>query len=185
VMTLGFHFNFTNHFETPFSDEIRAIAPQTNSLVPPDATWEVWQLTTNAPSTRLGLFQAPFSSLFTGQYPSRVPPPNNSWPINTMRSNNIALVLPNDWTNETQLAQVKYAIAIDDEYQLYLNHSTNFIDSTNHFPFGVAIWPGLKSFEDVAPGLLHGGTNIISVVTGDLGDFDYFSMVVTTNGCGQ
>jgi hypothetical protein len=48
-----------------------------------------------------------------------------------------------------------------------------------------AIWVPYQSFDDVAPGLLHYGTNSLRVVITDEGDINYFSMIVSTNACGQ
>ena len=154
-----------------------------------DLQWDVWDLTdTNSLPKWLRKKQAPFSSLYPGAYSSSVLMPNTYWPIETngipsVWSNNIAFVVPANLTNQTQLAMVKYTIAIDNNYWLYLNHSTNFIDYTNHE--NVAVWTPLRSFTSMAPGLLHTGTNTLSVVIQDHGDIDYFSMVVTTNTCGQ
>jgi hypothetical protein len=76
------------------------------------------------------------------------------------------------------LSQVKYSIAIDNDYWLYLNNSTNYIDT---FTNSLAFWP---AFKTLAPGL-HYGTNQITVIIRDEGVINYFSMVVTTNTCGQ
>jgi hypothetical protein len=188
VATFEFSGNSTT-CESPFSNEIEAVVPSAYDLIAPDATWDVWDVTVaNQPPVWKGELRAPFSSQYPGQYPDLNPWPNTYWPaaageVYSMWSNNIALVLPADWTNQTQLAQVKYSIAIDNDYWLYLNHSTNCIDAIIHE--GDASWPAFKSFEDVAPGLLHGGTNLISVVIRDRESINYFSIVVTTNTCGQ
>jgi hypothetical protein len=81
------------------------------------------------------------------------------------------------------VSQVQYSIAIDNDYWLYLNHSTNYIDMINHD--GPTTWSAFKSFQSVSTNLLHYGTNDIGVVIRDRGDINYFSMVVTTNTCGQ
>lgn len=189
VVTFDFTWEYVT-YETPFSNEIRVVVPKTYDLIAADATWDVWNVSTNQPRAWLGNYQAPFSCLYPGQYYGNVtlPLPNSYWPtatngVDSMWSNNIALVIPSDWTNQTQLAQVRYSIAIDNDYWLYLNNATNYIDSTNRE--GYALWSPFQSFENVAPGLLHGGTNFLRVVIRDRGDIDYFSMVVTTNNCGQ
>jgi len=184
-------FEFGNNgstYESPFSNEIKAV-PYAYDLIAPDATWDVWDISTNRPKSWKGYLQAPFSSEYPSQYPDLNPWPNSYWPpatngVESIRSNNIALILPVNWTNQTQLAQVKYSIAIDNDYWLYLNHSTNYIDAAPSHE-GQAAWSAFQSFQTVAPGLLHGGTNYISVVIRDRSYINYFSMVVTTNTCGQ
>jgi hypothetical protein len=139
AVTFEFNYNSTI-YETLFSDEVQAVVPSTYDLIAPDATWDVWDISTNHPEIWLHQLSAPFSSDYPNPYsanPALRPLPNTYWPpavngVPSLWSNNIALVLPSDWTNQTQLAQVKYTIAIDNDYWLYLNHSPNFIDSTNH-----------------------------------------------------
>jgi hypothetical protein len=174
VATFEFQGNGTN-YESPRSDEVVATGKNPDDLIAPDATWAVWDVTTS-PRVWVGNLQAPFSSYGTNQYPGLYPLPNTYWPTMTTWSNNIVLVIP---TNIVDLSQVKYSIAIDNDYWLYLNNLTNYIDMTNHE--NNATW---ASFRTLAPGL-HQGTNNISVVIRDRGDMDYFSMVVTTNTCGQ
>jgi hypothetical protein len=64
-----------------------------------------------------------------------------------------------------------------------LNDSNAPIQSFNHE--GYAIWVPYQSFESVAPGLLHYGTNSLRVVITDQGGINYFSMIVSTNTCGM
>src|ERR1035438_7056820 len=164
-------------YESPRSNVVGDTGQNPNDLIAPDAIWDVWDVTTNQLRQWLGYLQAPFSNEYPYhvQYPDLYPLPNNDWPALTMRSNNIVLVVP---TN-VDLSQVKYSIAIDNDYWLYLNNSANYIAMTNHG--GNAVW---GSFKTLAPGLHH-GTNNLSVVIGDRGFITYFSMVVTTNTCGQ
>ena len=95
-------------------------------------------------------------------------------------SNYINMVIP---TNSVPLSQVTYSIAIDNDYALYLNNSNAPIQTFKHENY--AIWVPYQSFDDVAPGLLHYGTNSLRVVITDEGDINYFSMIVSTNACGQ
>jgi hypothetical protein len=163
-------------YESPRSNEIVATGQNPNDLIAPDAVWAVWDVTPNQPRVWKGDLQAPFSNEYPNQYSNLYPLPNTNWPAGTTWSNHIALVIP---TNIVDLAQVKYSIAIDNDYWLYLNNSTNYIDMTNHEDN--ATW---ASFKTLAPGL-HKGTNDIGVVIRDRGYITYFSMVVTTNTCGQ
>ena len=168
-------------YESPRSSEIAATG-QNPDLIAPDAIWDVTDVTTNHPPIHKGDLRAPFSSEYPNQYPDLHPLPNTYWPaasngVDSIWSNHIVLVIP---TNIVDLSQVKYSIAIDNDYWLYLNNSTNYIDAlTNHE--GDATWP---AFKTLAPGL-HQGTNNIGVVIRDRGEITYFSMVVTTNTCGQ
>jgi hypothetical protein len=176
-------FEFTDNngsgktYESPRSNKIVATGQYPNDLIAPDAIWNVWDISnTNRAPNHLGDLRAPFSSQYPSQYPDLNPWPNTYWPEGTTWSNHIVLIIP---TNIVDLSQVKYSIAIDNDYWLYLNNSTNYIDMTNHDNF--AAW---EPFKTLAPGL-HQGTNNISVVIRDRGDITYFSMVVTTNTCGQ
>ena len=167
-------------YESPRSSEIAATG-QNPDLIAPDAIWDVTDVTTNHPPIHKGDLRAPFSNVYPNQY-SNLPLPNTYWPaasngVDSIWSNHIVLVIP---TNIVDLSQVKYSIAIDNDYWLYLNNSTNYIDMTNHDYY--ATW---AAFKTLAPGVLHQGTNNIGVVIRDRGDVDYFSMVVTTNTCGQ
>jgi hypothetical protein len=169
----------TPAYESLYSNEIVATGHNPDNLIAPDAIWSVQDIATNRPPFHMGPLRAPFSYAYPNQYADIYPLPNNFWPLNTTWSNHIALYIP---TN-TVLSQVKYAIAVDSDYRLYLNHSTNYIDSLHHT--GNANWSSFKSFESVAPGLLHYGNNDIDVVIQAQSMTDYFSMVVTTNTCGR
>jgi hypothetical protein len=168
-------------YESPFSNEFVAAGQNPDDLLAPDAVWNVWELSTNHPVMSLGDLQTPFSSEYPGQYQNLYPLPSTYWPAMqyggepSTWSNSIALFIP---TNVV-LSQVKYSIAIDNDYWLYLNDPTNYIDATNHE--GWATW---LPFKTLAPGL-HYGTNNLTVVIRDRGLQDYFSMVITTNTCGQ
>ena len=169
-------------YESPFSNELVATGENPSDLIAADAIWDVYDVSTNHPVEHLGDLQAPFSCKYPDQYQDLNPWPNTYWPVETNNvpsiwSNNIALVIP---TNVV-LSLVKYSIAIDNDYWLYLNNlnATNYIDSTNHEYY--ASW---APFKTLAPGL-HYGTNNLTVVIRDRGDIDYFSLVVTTNTCGQ
>lgn len=163
--------------ESPLSNKIKASGQNLNPLIPADAIWSVVTNLDNPSSvTKL---QAPFSSEFTNQYPNLLPLPHTFWPVDTTWTNHITMFIP---SNSVPLAQVTYSIAIDNNYQLYLNNSNAPIESFNHE--GPATWSSFKAFEDVAPGLLHYGTNNIGVVIVDKGYINYFSMIVSTNACG-
>jgi hypothetical protein len=164
------------NYESPDSNKAAALAGDSDDLIPANAVWQV-VTDTNNPSSVTNL-QAPFSNYYTNQYETLYPLPNSYWPVGTTWSNHIVLYVP---TNVV-LSQVQYSIAIDNNYWLYLNNSSNYIDMTNHE--GPAVWSQLKSFESVATNVLHWGTNDIGVVIQDEGIENYFSMVVTTNTCG-
>jgi hypothetical protein len=163
-------------YESPASKAAGVLAQNSDDFIPANAFWNV--VTNLSNPTNVIRLQAPFSNQYPGQYPNLLPLPNTNWPSLTMWSNSITLYIP---TN-TDLSQVQYSIAIDNDYWLYLNNSPGPIDSTNHS--GFAAWPPLKSFNSVAPGVLHYGTNSLRVVIEDDAGIDYFSMVVTTNTCG-
>ena len=160
------------NYESPDSNKAATLG-YPNDLIPANAVWDVATNLSNP--TNVVKMQAPFSSTYPKQYQTLYPLPNTNWPINTTWTNHIAFYIP---TN-VGLSQVKYSIAIDNDYWLYLNNSTNYIDSTNRD--GYAVWSQLQSFPT---NLLHWGTNDIVVGIKDVGDVDYFSMVVTTNTCG-
>jgi hypothetical protein len=94
--------------------------------------------------------------------------------------NRITLFIP---SNSVPLSQVSYSIAIDNGYQVFLNNVTTAIDTTNRM--GDAVWVPYRSFESVAPGVLHYGTNDLRVLITDDGVKNYFSMIVSTNVCGH
>jgi len=178
VVTFEYHDAATGKtYESPRSNEIVATGQKPNDLIAPDAIWDVWDVTPNQPRHWVGYLPTPFSSVYPNQYQNLDPLPNTYWPVNTTWSNNIVLVIP---TNIVNLTQVKYSIAIDNDYWLYLNNSTNYVDMTNHENY--ATW---SSFRTLAPGVLHQGTNNICVMIRDRGAMTYFSMVVTTNTGGQ
>ncbi len=172
-------------YESPYSNELMATGHYPFNLISADATWDVWDVSTNHLRIHLGNKKTPFSSFYPSQYRNLLPLPNANWPadsnnVYSIWSNHIVLVIP---TNSVSLSNVEYSIAIDNDYYLYLNNTTNYIDMENRE--GDAFWLPFKSFESVAPGILHYGTNDIFMVIRDRGSYDYFSMVVTTNTCGQ
>lgn len=169
--------------ESPVSNEIAVSGQNPNDLIPANAVWDVTDISDTNHPVHLGNLQAPFSSYGTNQYPNLDPLPNTYWPpttnaVDSTWTNHIALYIP---TNAV-LSQVQYAIAIDNVYWLYVNGV--YIDTRNNNNM-YAVWSSFKAFNDVAPNLLHYGTNDIGVVIQDWGDVDYFSMVVATNICGQ
>lgn len=168
----------STNYESPLSNEIKATGQNPDDLISANALWDV--VTNSSNPTNVVTLQAPFSSYGTNQYPGLYPLPHTLWPVGTTWSNHITMFIP---SNSVPLSQVEYSIAIDNDYKLYLNSSNAPIETFNHV--GNATWSPFKSFEDVAPGLLHCGTNDIRVVIVDDGVYNYFSMVVTTNTCGQ
>lgn len=167
--------------ESPHSDVVQATAQVNTPLIPYNAYWEV--VTNLATPNIVTNLQAPMSDYFLddpGQpYPGISQLPNSFWAVGTTMSNSITMYIP---TNSVPLSQVTYSIAIDNDYQLYLNDSNAPIQTFNHE--GNATWAPYQAFEDVAPGLLHYGTNCIRVVIRDEGGVNYFSMIVSTNACG-
>ncbi len=160
-------------YASPGSNVAAVMGLDRGYFVPANAVWDV--VTNLDDPTNVVKLQAPFSSEYPNQYFDRYPLPNSYWPAETIRSNHIAMFIA---TNSVDLSRVKYSIAIDNDYWLYVNNSTGYIGMTNN---SEAYWPGLQSFPTNA---LHYGTNDIVVVIRDDAEPDYFSMVVTTNTCG-
>jgi hypothetical protein len=159
--------------ESPFSNIIETSGQNPNDLVPANAFWEVvTNLSSPANVVRL---QAPFSNLYPHQYPGIYPLPNTNWTSTTTWSNSITMVIP---TN-TPMSQVQYSIAIDNGYLLYVNGAFIGSGTNNGLP---AVWAPFQTFPN---NTLHYGTNNVNVRIQDDGDINYFSMVVTTNTCGQ
>jgi hypothetical protein len=74
---------------------------------------------------------------------------------------------------------VVYSIAMDNNYDLYVNHR-----QIAQYRGAGASWSAFKPLN--ATNNLVAGLNTIAVViSGDCDQNDYFSMVVTTNTCGQ
>jgi hypothetical protein len=164
--------------ESPRSNEIGASTQNPDNFISANSFWQV-VVNTNFPNIVTNL-QAPFSSFYpTNSYFGLYPWPNSFWAVGTTMSNYTTMVIP---TN-TDLSQVQYAIAIDNDYLLYLNNSNAPIETFSHQ--GNAAWASFKSFDSVAPGLLHYGTNSVRLEIIDDGVYNYFSMVVTTNTCGM
>jgi len=158
-------------YESPNSNEIEASGQNPDDLLPPNAFWNV--VTNLSDPTNMVRLQAPFSNT-TNQYPNLYPLPNSIWPPNTSWTNRIALYIPSNVVP----SQVQYSIAIDNYYWLYVNNTYIGMGSNNY----LAAW---SPFQPFPANTLHAGTNDIVVGIQDVGDIDYFSMVVTTNTCGQ
>lgn len=182
TVTFQAYNSFGNLIESPRSDVVQAVAQVNVPLIPYNAVWQV--VTNLATPNNITNLEAPMSNYFlddTNQpYPGMAQLPNSYWAVGTTMSNSINMVIP---TNSVPLDQVTYSIAIDNDYQIYLNDSNAPIQSFNHG--GYAIWVPYQSFESVAPGLLHYGTNSLRVVIADEGGINYFSMIVSTNTCGM
>ena len=182
TVTFQAHNSFGNLIESPKSDVVQAVSQVNVPLIPYNAVWQV--VTNLATPNNITNLEAPMSNYFlddTNQpYPGMAQLPNSNWAVGTTMSNSINMVIP---TNSVPLDQVTYSIAIDNDYQIYLNDSNAPIQSFNHE--GYAIWVPYQSFESVAPGLLHYGTNSLRVVITDEGGINYFSMIVSTNTCGM
>ena len=161
-------------YESPDSNETAATGKNPNNLISADAVWDV-ATNLSAPNSTVKM-RAPFSSEYPDQYVNLYPPPNTNWPVGTTWTNHITMVVP---SNSVPLAQVQYSIAIDNIYWLYVNGA--YVGSADNNG-GVAAWSPFQSFPT---NVLHFGTNNIVVGIEDLGDVNYFSMVVTTNTCGQ
>ncbi len=160
-------------YESPFSNQAVGSSQIPGNLISANSYWEV--VTNLARPSIVTNLQAPFSSFATnGVYPGLYPPPNTFWTVGTTWSNSIAMFIP---TN-TPLSQVQFSVAIDNNYWLYANGNFIGAGSNNNV---AAVWSPFHSFPTNA---LHYGTNSVDVLIQDLGDINYFSMVVTTNSCG-
>jgi len=184
VATFEFHDNASGiTYESPFSNEFVATGQNPSDLIAADAVWEVWDVTTNQPVTWLGNLQAPFGSPggYASSYHSSPPLAavnNTNWSDCFMWSNRLTLNLTN-YTSQ-QISNIVYTIAIDNEYALYVNNQ--LIDQTN---WGAAQW--LLPFKplNAATNLVAGENSIAVVIWGDCDSVNYFSMIITTNTCGQ
>ncbi len=165
--------------QSPYSNEIKAAGQNLNPLISPDAVWTV-VTNVNDLTPTLTQLQAPFSSFGTNGYLGIAPLPHTVWPVSTTWSNRITMFIP---SNSVPLSQVTYSIAIDNDYDLYLNNAAAPIESVKKI--GDAVWAPYKSFESIAPGVLHYGTNDLRVQIKDEGIKNYFSMIVSTNVCGH
>jgi hypothetical protein len=173
--------NATIH-ESPFSNELKAVVPSAYDLVPPDATWTVWDVTqTNLPPALQGNLPAPFGvpAAYAANNPTQPP----LVAVNTTNwnclvwSNTLTLNLTN-YTSQ-QISNVVYSIAMDNNYDLYVNHR-----QIAQYRGAGASWSAFKPLN--ATNNLVAGLNTIAVViSGECDQNDYFSMVVTTNTCGQ
>ena len=168
--------------ESPRSSEVAATGHNPNDLIAPDATWDVWDVTPNQPRAWKGNLQAPFGhpADYATQYPTWPPlvPVSTNWSDCYVWSNSLTLNLAN-YTSQ-QLSNVVYSIAIDNNYQLYVNGQ--LIDTVGYN--GGATWLAFKPLN--ALGNLVAGTNTITaVISGDCDGVAYFSMVATTNTCGR
>jgi hypothetical protein len=161
---------------SPFSNEIETTKQNPGLLITATNFWNV--VTNLASPTNVLYLQTPFSSEYTNQYPNLLPFPNALWPVSTTWSNYTTIYIP---SNSVPLSQVTYSIAIDNDYYLYLNNSNAPIEYYPHE--NGATWSEFKSFESVAPGLLHYGTNSIRMEIIDRGGINFFSMIVSTNDC--
>ncbi len=164
-------------YDSPLSDIFETGGQTPNNFIAANSYWEV--VTNLTYPTNIVRLQAPFSNLYPNPYPGLYPLPNSYWTTNdpttttTTWSNSITMVIP---TN-TPLSQVQYSIAIDNFCTLYVNGNNVGTDSGNNT---FAIWSPFQSFPT---NVLRYGTNNVDVLITDLGDINYFSMVVTTNTC--
>jgi hypothetical protein len=162
-------------YESPQSKIAGASSQTNNDFIPANAFWEV--VTNLADPTHSTVRrQMPMSSQFEiGQsYPFLYPPPNSDWTSSTTWSNYTTFVIP---TN-TPMTNVQYSIAIDNVSILFVNG----VDvGTNNNNGTFALW---SPFAEFPTNVLHFGTNNVGVQVTDFGDYNYFSMVVTTNTCG-
>ncbi len=159
-------------YYSPLSGIVETDGQSPNNLISVNSFWNV--VTNLSDPTNIVVLQAPFSNLYPAQYLGLYPLPNSSWTSTTTWSNFTTMVIP---TN-TPLSQVQYSIAIDNYYYLYVN-GTNVGYGNNYG--NPAIWAPFQSFPT---NVLHYGTNNVGVQITDIGDINYFSMVVTTNTCG-
>jgi hypothetical protein len=161
-------------FQSPFSDQVGNQSFTNNNFLNANAYWDV--VTNMDTPSEVTVMQAPLSNQYPLAYPFLYPLPNTNWTSDTTWSNYTTFVIP---TN-TPFSDVKYSIAIDNQYWLSVNN-TNVGTGTDD---GLALW---KSFETFPTNILHYGTNKVGVIIQDTGgspDLDYFSMVITTNTCG-
>ena len=186
-------FEFTDNgsgktYESPRSNEIVVTGRNPNNLIAPDAIWAVWDVTPNQPQAWLGYLRAPFGLPFTYATDHPTWPPlipitatnSANWSDCNVWSNQLTLNLPN-YTGQ-QLSNVVYSIAIDNDYQLYVN--SRLIDQTNYNHGNGAVWSAFKPLNAFT-NLVAGTNNITVVIWGDCDRVGYFSMLVTTNICGQ
>lgn len=83
-----------------------------------------------------------------------------------------------------QLANVLYSTAIDNSYSLSVNGSNVDYVSQAGATWGSQSLPQTQMYFSVLPNLVAGSNSVDVTFWGDL-TTDYFSMIVTTNICGQ
>jgi hypothetical protein len=159
-------------------------------ILPPDAFWTATDISDPSTPIFLGNLQAPFGN--PCGYPSAYDDPavsqaNTIWPTGSTWSNHIVLNLSGD------LSQIEYSIAIDNDYQLYVNGTLVAgippgEESNPHFMWsppwvehgGPAEWTPFNSLSN-----LQTGNNNIDIIIKDDGTADYFSMMITNGACSQ
>jgi hypothetical protein len=188
VVTYEYQLDGTTR-ESPYSNEILALATSSPTLVAANAWWDVTDVSNpNNPIPR-GYRQAPFGfplnyDTFSTTQPLLIPI-NSEWHEDYTWSNHITLNLTG--YTSAQLAQIKFSFAIDNSIIVYVKN--NQYDGKvfppndpNYWHDGVAEW---SPFEHFPPNVLIAGINEIGVVIG--GDFggnvDYFSMVISKADC--
>jgi hypothetical protein len=187
VVTYEYQLSGTTR-ESPYSNEITAMASSSPTLVPADATWDVTDVSNPNNPNHIGFRQAPFGdpSTYPTDYPTQPPLPkiNTAWnEVNTW-SNHYTLHL--DGYSDRQLAQVKFSFAIDNSIVVYLKNK-NVDEVVFPLPWnGVpwwhangAVWSQFQTFPD----LVAGDNEIGVVIGGDGIGGSYFSMVITTGDC--
>ena len=165
-------------YESPRSNAAGAVRQSPDDLIAPDAVWDVTDVTPGEPVAHLGERRAPLGSpaSYATDYPTQPPLPlvNTNWSDCLTWSNHLALDL-SGYTSQ-QLSSVKYSVAVDNDYRLYVN--SHLVGSEDHF--GAASWSAFQ----VLSGLVAGTNSIDVVIWGDCDNVCYFSLVATTNTCG-
>jgi hypothetical protein len=142
------------------------------TIMPATTFWHVYDV---SGSQDLGNLQAPFGNV-SPYYSSPNPQPNTPWD-DAMADDPVWQVTNTVDLTGYDLANVKYSIAIDNDYDLYVNGE--FVESVS--TSGGAWWSAPKTFPS---GILRSGNNDISVTITDDGIASYFAMKIT-DGCDE
>jgi hypothetical protein len=155
---------------------------------PPNMTVPVFTNSVAGPFSDPVNYATKYGSQYAGLPPLPPAPVLPAWSWTNAHTIWAHCVLNLSGYTRQQLSNVVYSTAIDNGYMLFINR-TNVNQNTSEIYWNNAAYWGAQStngqlFSPLP--YLVAGTNTVDVVFwGDNDSADYFSMVVTTNTCGQ